>query len=49
MRAAFVYEDLGKFDKAVELYEKIQKEHVKSTEARDIDKYIEQAKEKITK
>ncbi len=49
MRAAFVYEDLGKFDKAVELYEKIQKEHTKSTEARDIDKYIEQAKAKISK
>jgi tetratricopeptide (TPR) repeat protein len=49
MRAAFVYEDLGKFDKAVELYEKIQKEHVKSTEARDIEKYIEQAKAKIPK
>jgi len=49
MRAAFVYEELGKFDKAVELYEKIQKEHMKSTEARDIDKYIEQAKAKLTK
>jgi tetratricopeptide (TPR) repeat protein len=49
MRAAFVYEDQGKFDKAIELYEKIQKEHVKSAEARDIDKYIEQAKAKLTK
>ena len=49
LRAAFVYEDLGKFDKAIELYEKIQKEHTKSTEARDIDKYIEQAKAKIAK
>jgi len=49
MRAAFVYEDQGKFDKAVELYEKIQKEHLKSTEARDIDKYIELAKAKMTK
>jgi tetratricopeptide (TPR) repeat protein len=49
MRAAFVYEDLGKFDKAIELYEKIQKEHTKSTEARDIDKYIEQAKAKSGK
>jgi tetratricopeptide (TPR) repeat protein len=49
MRAAFIYEDLGKFDKAIELYEKIQKEHVKSTEARDIEKYIEQAKAKLTK
>lgn len=49
MRAAFIYEDQGKFDKAVELYEKIQKEHVKSTEARDIDKYIEEAKVKMAK
>jgi tetratricopeptide (TPR) repeat protein len=49
MRAAFVYEDLGKYDKAVELYEKIQKEHTKSTEARDIEKYIELAKAKTTK
>jgi tetratricopeptide (TPR) repeat protein len=49
MRAAFVYEDQGKFDKAIELYEKIQKEHVKSAEARDIDKYLEQAKAKLTK
>ena len=37
------------YAKAIELYEKIQKEHVKSNEARDIDKYIEQAKAKITK
>lgn len=49
LRAAFVYEDLGKYDKAVELFEKIQKEHPKSTEARDIEKYIEQAKSKVTK
>jgi len=49
MRAAFVYEDQGKFDKAVELYEKIQKEHTKSAEARDIEKYIEAAKAKTTK
>jgi len=49
MRAAFVYEDMGKFDKAVELYEKIQKEHTKSTEARDIEKYIEQARAKTVK
>ena len=49
MRAAFVYEDLGKYDKAIELYEKILKEHTKSTEARDIDKYIELAKGKLSK
>jgi len=44
MRAAWVSEDLGKYDKAVELYEKIKKEHPKSMESRDIDKYIERAK-----
>jgi tetratricopeptide (TPR) repeat protein len=49
MRAAFVYEDQGKYDKAIELYEKIQKEHLKSNEARDIEKYIEQAKAKAAK
>ena len=49
MRAAFVYEDMGKYDKAVELYEKIQKQHTKSNEARDIEKYIEQAKAKMSK
>jgi len=49
MRAAFVYEDQGKFDKAAELYEKIQKEHTKSAEARDIEKYIEAAKAKTSK
>ncbi|MFA5972720.1 MAG: tetratricopeptide repeat protein [Lentimicrobiaceae bacterium] len=49
MRAAFVYEEEGKFDKAIELYEKIQKEHPKSNEARDIDKYIAEAKAKLSK
>lgn len=49
MRAALVYEDQAKFDKAVELYEKIQKEHTRSAEARDIEKYIEQAKAKSGK
>ncbi len=49
MRAAFVYEDQGKYDKAVEQYEKIQKEHPKSSEARDIEKYIELAKAKVSK
>lgn len=48
-RAAFVYEDMGKFDKALELYEKIQKQHYRSNEARDIEKYIERAKAKAGK
>jgi len=49
MRAAYVNEDLGKYDKAVELYTKIQKEHPKSAEARDIDKYITEASAKVSK
>jgi len=44
MRAAWSYEELGRFDKAVELYETIQKEHTKSMEARDVEKYLERAK-----
>jgi tetratricopeptide (TPR) repeat protein len=43
-RAAFTYEELGKYDKAIDVYERIKKEHSKSIEARDIDKYIERAK-----
>ena len=49
LRAAWTFEDLGKYDKAVEMYERIQKDHYKSTEARDIDKYIERAKELMSK
>jgi len=49
MRAAYVNEDLGKYDKAIELYTKIQKEHPKSAEARDIDKFITQATAKASK
>jgi tetratricopeptide (TPR) repeat protein len=44
MRAAWVYEDLGKYDQAVELYEQIRKDHNKSMEARDVEKYLERAK-----
>jgi tetratricopeptide (TPR) repeat protein len=44
MRAAWTCEDLGKFDQALELYTKIQKDHYRSMESRDVDKYIERAK-----
>lgn len=44
MRAAFVYEETGNFEKAVELYTEIKKEYPRSQEAMDIDKYIERAK-----
>ncbi len=40
MRAAWVYEDLNQLDKALGLYEKIQKEYYRSNEARDVEKYI---------
>lgn len=43
MRAAWIYEDRGEWAKAVELYERIKKEHWKSFEAREINKYIERA------
>ncbi len=44
MKAGWTYEILGQYDKAVGVYEKIQKEHFKSFEARDIEKYIARAK-----
>jgi tetratricopeptide (TPR) repeat protein len=44
MKAGMAYEILGQYDKAVGVYEKIQKEHFKSFESRDIEKYIARAK-----
>jgi tetratricopeptide (TPR) repeat protein len=44
LKAAWVCEIEGDYTKAVEYYEKIKKEHYKSFEARDIDKYIARAK-----
>lgn len=44
MRAAWCYEMLGKYDKAIELYERIRKEHTRSFESRDTEKYIARAK-----
>lgn len=49
MRAAWTYEDLGKFDKAVELYNKIKTGYYRSNEARDIEKYIERASAQVKK
>ncbi|MBX7181887.1 MAG: tetratricopeptide repeat protein [Bacteroidia bacterium] len=43
MKAAQAQEELGKFDEAVKLYERIKKEYSESQEARDIDKYIARA------
>lgn len=47
MRAAFVYEDMGDYKKAIELYNKIKTEHHMSFEARNIDKYIASAEERM--
>ena len=43
MRAAWVQEDLGEWEEAVKLYERIKTEHWRSFEAREINKYIERA------
>lgn len=44
LKAGWVCEINGDYGKAIEYYEKIKKEHHKSFEARDIDKYIARAK-----
>ncbi|HPS83815.1 MAG TPA: tetratricopeptide repeat protein, partial [Bacteroidales bacterium] len=43
MRAAWVYEGLGDWDKAIELYEKIRNDYKKSFEGSEINKYIARA------
>lgn len=44
MKAAWTYEELGEYNKALKIYEKIKKEFYQSYEAREIDKYIARAK-----
>ncbi|MFY8186049.1 MAG: tetratricopeptide repeat protein [Bacteroidia bacterium] len=43
-KAALAYESKSEFADALKLYERIQKEYSKSTEARDIEKYIQRVK-----
>lgn len=43
-KAAFAYESKGSYADAVKIYERIQKEYNRSTEARDMDKFITRAK-----
>jgi tetratricopeptide (TPR) repeat protein len=43
-KAGFAYETKGEYADAVKMYERIQKEYTKSTENRDIEKYISRAK-----
>lgn len=43
-KAALAYESKSEFAEALKLYERIQKEFSKSTEGRDIEKYIQRVK-----
>lgn len=43
MKAAFAYEDQANYEKALEIYKKIQREFFKSAEGRDAEKYIARA------
>ena len=49
MKAGLVYEELGDYKKALEVYERIEKEFPKSEESRDIEKHITSAKLKLGK
>lgn len=43
-KLGFAYEILGESEKAIEVYESIKSSYPQSTEAREIDKYIQRAK-----
>lgn len=43
-KAAFAYEEMKSFDKALEIYEKIKTKYPNSLEAMDVDKYIAKIK-----
>lgn len=40
MKAGLVYEELGKYSEALKVYNKVKVEYSKSTEAREVEKYI---------
>jgi tetratricopeptide (TPR) repeat protein len=44
MKAGLAYEDLGKWEEALKIYDRVKKEFSESQEARDIEKYIARAK-----
>lgn len=48
-KSAFANEQKGNFDEALNIYERIQKEFPRTTEAQDIEKYISRAKAKAGK
>lgn len=43
MKAAFAHEELGNYEKALEIYKKIRKDFFQSPESRDAEKYIARA------
>jgi len=47
MKAGWTYELMGKYDEALKLYERIQKDYYKSYESHEIEKYIARAKSMI--
>ena len=49
MKVGMTYEILNNFEEALKAYERIQKEYYKSSESREIDKYIARAKGKLGK
>ncbi|HTX88912.1 MAG TPA: tetratricopeptide repeat protein [Bacteroidales bacterium] len=49
MKAAQAYEVLGQYDKALENYQRIHDKYIRTTEGREIDKYIARAKGMIRK
>ena len=49
MKAAGIYEEMNNYEKALEIYEEIEKEYPKTQEGRKIEKYISRAKFKISK
>ena len=45
LKAAYLYEKKSDYNKALEVYQRIQKEYNKSNEGRKMDKYIARVKE----
>ena len=47
MKAGIIYEELGKFNRALEAYETIKSDYPETTEGRDIEKYIARVQTKL--
>ncbi len=43
MKAGLTYEELGKYDEALKLYQRIKSDYIRSNEGREIEKYIGRA------